>query len=1565
MMTAVLLLFACWATTLVEGRIAFTSQSPTYPDSAQSTPYVGFHITPDDVLPLEFSEIVRFQAAGGGAPDVYEVYGSIPYVEYDIVLDGYAPRAIRMEQSTTLSADTLGMEDTTDVPTEAAQVVAPRSTGRSARPHAMHAASAVSDDSQPSYHRQIKSFVAKRDGRRGGPTRKVATPTPTTTSPLARHLLGITHKATTSDDGSAITNCLLASNSAREIYECTDRPTNRVSDVASRLAAQSLLITQMKNFGLRMAEGLKSLNGTFTSLLENLEAQLALDEDQSDFFDTLVASLKQIEAEDRAAKAALEASREAINKHNEYGQNVTILAINEAAALANLQATEMVGEATEQTIIRHFLNSIYELTTQSHALLAFQSEQATFGSSVTRGQAEIQKAMARNDQTRAAEIIQQNIIRERSRLSGWVPWIFNEGQEPVEQLPTASHVETLGFSDYYWVDPSGAVMRDHHTLLCDVQQLVQNFRTVQISTFIDLFSMFSSRACFGAHCVCRMHRSRHQYNGTDAARVAALVAPFPTDSYASDLRNWLTTGNWTQTLAEPVPVESVPDASCSYSEFDPAVDPFFCGSARFMDHATPVSHASFDITSASARQQALSTARWQYVSATWFSSVSEVSTLLRDQCLTATHSSFPWQQRLSMHVTPWTLQQPESPASRTYCNTAFDTLTTSYSMGRPFMLLAMQEAIGFHRAWRPRRQAALQAVFDGYAASPQIVDSQPFLYELAENNTVPVLLKARHMYSVSVSPDAEAFQTLVNRRSVRGLEMRRLLVDPTTSPCHPTCTHSDYQPDPSFVPIRLGTTLLREVESVSGLDSMPGSLKWMGYGKCLYEACPLRVLNMTRETPVDLTRPIGLVSGVQHAANNQGSQYVGWRYVLDTSDARTVASTSEGALRDSDTYGFMPIGKSSAFDAASSPANRANPFGAKGADGVQRRFLSPSLYEWTQVHRGDMDPRRIGTGVGSYAVQVESLPGNPFNIKCVGARGAVSDKCAWLDKTYVDFDVERGTARFYARNWNLQGLLPMPDQGNILLSILTACPEDVQVHSELLLQSAVQMTNTVFKPNQYVYITATQCGAAAPNAATADAAADSATAGAAADSARSIFVANGQTSSNQGGSLLDAILGHAWAVAIGGSDGGGGAAPPPLSVQERSMTSWIPYQTHTVTVAGCFGQQVEVFGATQALAADVALATFVADADLFAAYRELPAATYALVADPQSEANTTAVGIAFAAVQAKAIQLVRDFVGRASNSTVMGGGVGSNNASPTVAVRAATRCMRWKAGDTVVSVRDVESTVISQTQTVRDDISAAFRSVQTQLNFAQSQSFATTQAMLNDMFRNVDLATLESYRIAVETVNAENAATQATLQRVLASSNANAEANRILIARGKAAQEALMVPTDAIAGMLTDLEETTQLRKDLLVEQAGKMQLMREALANFSAKLDEIDRINFQFNPPLDLLPADLARTLAFGSLRPCPLDTMEDFDNAQLFYNSDNSWFAGPLRPLRAFLVSLGILVLTWLWINKYVGQWLMNTDHDARKNRSPSSRDGCWGHSGLWWRTGMWFNCGSWWFD
>jgi len=1444
-------------------RISFKSQSPTFPESTHATPYIGFHIAPDDPLSLTYTEIVRFQPADGSPVDVYEVTGPVPYVEYDMTAKGYTPRHIRMEQSTTFSADTLGMEAEHKLPDASVEVVKPRTfvTMKHAR---------QTDDNNDDgdgwerdgyrggkkVNRQVKNFVRKRMH-----------------PPTARRLteLGEGVDWSSAVEGSYMETCLAQSSKPDQVTECMKGQTERAHNVSATLSVQSRQLMQMKNFALRLTKSFGTLNSTFASMYETLLAQLAVDQDQTDSIQVLIASFEQTIREEEAAKDALAKTQAAADLHVAYGTNVTGMAANMIKELSNNAVLNIVAEQFERNAITETFNVLLQMTTTSDAQLAFQSQQLTFSSSVIRSLANIMLAMLRNDQTRADEILQQNRGFTAAQRDGWVPWVFNYGQAPLEYLPTAWQVETLGYMDFYWVRGGDTgpqtIVRDHITLLCDVQRLVQNFQNQQVSTFLDLFSLFSTETCFGADCNCRVHRTRHTYVGADATKIVhddayGIGNPThaPTDTYAVALRNWLWTGNWTSDVArERVAVPARGD--CSTTIFSPFVDPYHCVDARAMDHTTPV--AQFTVANKTA---ALSTGRWRYEEDTWFTTTGEVTRLLQDQCQTRLSPRFPLQQSIAMNAFAWQMDMPEAPETRSYCNPAFDTILTSMSIGRPFMYITMQHLVKYFRAWREIRASSLQTLLDGYAASPQVTDSQPFHYELIANGTIPALLQAHHMYSVSVSPDAEVVWTFNNRRDVQHLTMRRLKVDPL-DPAYNTNDRYDL----SFDPVRLGTTMLHDTPSVSQLDALPGAMKWVGYPKCLYEACPFKVLNLTR-TNANPTNPVGRVNSVAALRGANDQTFVGTAYVLDTTDSRTLTTTVEGALRYSDTYGYMPM--PTMATTAGVVANELI------ADGIDTRYMSPTLYEWTQAHQGKMDPRHVGTGVGAYAVTVESHGGNPFNIRCASTRGAVSDKCTWLDKFYTDMDATRGTVRFYARNWRLDGLLPMPDQGNILLSVTTSCPEDVQVHAQVMQQTSIELTNHVFKPNQYVYIVSTRCDIAT----------------------HSFFT--GEHSTTQG-TVLDVIIGQAWMEALYGTTTTTTKPPVHVTVQERSMDAWIPYQTHTATMAGCNGQTVHVFASDERFAVDAYLTAYMQTIPFVAGDTE----TWSPTLGDDQYAWILEHGRGRAAlVHAKATELVRAVIAKSTQTFVALG-----DSSTTIVPFA--RCLRWQAGETIVLARDVESSVVTQVQYTSDQISRAFRSVQEQLSFAMSQSFTVTENIISNVFQGVAVSNMDALRIAVESANAENIAAQARLREIVLRANNNERANRIIVDREADELDALLVPPETIRAMLDELQVVADMRKAVLAEEERLLGEYYVLMGNFSGMLASIQDTNYAFDPPPDVGGINLGRILSITSMSPCPLKVLDEFDSNRYVYNS-GGWLGGKMLPLRYWFITTLIMVIAWVYV-------------------------------------------------
>lgn len=163
---------------------------------------------------------------------------------------------------------------------------------------------------------------------------------------------------------------------------------------------------------------------------------------------------------------------------------------------------------------------------------------------------------------------------------------------------------------------------------------------------------------------------------------------------------------------------------------------------------------------------------------------------------------------------------------------------------------------------------------------------------------------------------------------------------------------------------------------------------WAGYIKCLYEACPLSVLELDASDPgASDSLPVKSVLGLGNLTYS--------RYILDVPSVLLNLEPLSSQRADRPVYQLQWI-----HDRAQRLLN--------ASDGVRRRHPSPSLLELLR-DQGDLDydPRLASSSLSSYLVRVVPGPAHASGVhedlQCVSVRGALDGPCAILDNYLVRF----------------------------------------------------------------------------------------------------------------------------------------------------------------------------------------------------------------------------------------------------------------------------------------------------------------------------------------------------------------------------------------------------------------------------------------------------------------------------------------------------------------------------------------------------------------------------------
>lgn len=244
------------------------------------------------------------------------------------------------------------------------------------------------------------------------------------------------------------------------------------------------------------------------------------------------------------------------------------------------------------------------------------------------------------------------------------------------------------------------------------------------------------------------------------------------------------------------------------------------------------------------------------------------------------------------------------------------------------------------------------------------------------------------------------------------------------------------------------------------------------------------------------------------------------------------------------------------------------------------------------------------------------------------------------------------------------------------------------------------------------------------------------------------------------------------------------------------------------------------------------------------------------------------------------------------------------------------RCLAWNAPNTVVIAADVESVVVTQVQYTIDQVSDAFRAVESKISFALQQSFDVTARTIQKVFEVANIDNLEALAQAIEDANRNNTQAQDEFRQLAIQSNNDRAANEIVLQQQIDTIANMTVSVADIEGLLASQTEAAEVRRGLVDAAALQLAEFRALFANFSRLLHSLQTTNFAFNPPADMNPADLARIMALVSLEPCPLQTLDVFDENRYLYDSDvGTWWGGHLLPLRYwFLVTL-FMAIAWAY--------------------------------------------------
>jgi hypothetical protein len=1514
-------------------RMDMIGQSPTFPGTQQSTPYISFRITPDDSTKIQVEEFFDFQTLNN-VKTKYRISGELPYVEMDINQVGYVPHDLQHIHSTTYVADTLGL-DTAEVLPSTVQVVQQRSFSTLASHDALQSPASSSSSSSSSFssssstsfsilrpfstfsvddqndrasldsdiemslrarvHRQaktngwyetknirsskIRGFQWPLHADATGAKRDSATDAAAAAADndenssdrylraAARRLLFTTkHLSTTAQgcvdkdctDASEVTYCLRDPNikTQQQVSDCVNKQGERATTDAAELQAQGTTLQLARNQEYLMSDAFNTLNSTFDDVIVALRAQMALDNNQTDFYNQMLNSFLSLKAEQDTAKNAIEVARAAYLLQVGLAQNQTDALSVQAAQIQLLTDSIMFESEAERLAVQRMINALQQMIVLNSAHIAFGTQQLAFSGSIIRTLGMLLLAMRRQDQTRGEEILQLDSMLTRARNDGWMPWVYNYGQPPLDHLPSAWQVETLGYTDYYYINSASQAVRDHHTLLCNVQLLAQSLSTDQVQTFLDLMTQFSSTPCTGTACKCRILRTRHIYQGNDANYVTASGQRdvSMSDPYAILLHDWLWNNTWSSNITERIPVRVLD--SCPTDVFDPSIDSYRCPQSYSVDWA-----ATYNISAA----QSLSTNRWTFVHAVWFDTTDQVTTLFQDQCFSALSSIAPTMHTISVNTIPFALDMPETVSTRTYCSTAIDSIIDAMAIGRPFMYVTMTRLVDYFTSWVKLRRTSLQMLLEGYAPSPQVSDSQPFEFFLLENNTIPALLKSRTMYAVAPSVDAEPVYILNRQRQVRKLVLQRMNVDSSGQPS---------TVDTTFNAISLGNTMLQDVDSVSGLGDIEGVLKWVGYSACLYETCPYKVTSMQADS---FDPHIGTISSYRtFTVGNDSSSvrsFSGSPYVLDVPDRLVAISTNEALLRNSATYGFMPLDGATTFGDTDTAAQQVARRYAN-ITGITSRFMTPTLVEWSQTHQGTMDPRHAGVGAATFLVPTVHGPAfaqNPFDIQCTSSRPADSSKCDLMDKYYIDFNLARGTVRFYPRKAAITGVMPMPDLGRILAQPMTTCPDTIETLARPLQQTEIDMTNYTPRKDMYVYIVSTRCDGGNTSTLMTN------------DGATDVF--------------LNAILANGFrtlaASALGISNTP--ARVPWVSVQERSMSDWIPYQTHSATVAGCNNQGVWVFASIGSMAQYLVVDSSISSVT----------STMRAVADAPSVYSSASYYDAALQTHGTLLQSLQASI----NNWLL-----QQVSNPDATFTGLRRCLSGQAPVTQINIQDTTSEVQSQVQYTVDAIADGIRNVVGDLGTVVGLSMQNIDNIINRIGTQVDDQTLADFSNRIQEIKSESDANMNDLFNIIINTNNQHDANVKAVEDSKDLIDSMLTSEEDIDIFYQHAANATILRAQILADEERIVDTKLEPLkTQFSAQKANMDVINYWFDwrQALDAAGGDsrqLAFALGMTSLDPCPVDFLGGPTANTYFFDQDD-FLAGNLRPIRDLLWTLIII--------------------------------------------------------
>jgi hypothetical protein len=1162
--------------TFTDARLRFLGETPTYANSTQSLPLLTLLFEPDDngATDLLVFEQFRYRNAELGRDEWYEVEITREYAEHDLRFRGVAATDVTRVDAITKSVDTLGLADQVDA--VAGLSAAPRRrllerkarrfTARQATPlrpdrhnaaqkrawkrarsdvldtreHACHAPIGSSSSSSSSHH------SASRQRRQTQQTRRRLLADVRTCDEL---------KAFENDGGE---EAVAACKRAAVVRAALDK-------TASDLTTNTDVVARATAFYLQYTKSLNLTKNALDAVAKALDAAVCIDTVDAATAARIQRELAAMIALDGQGHAAVADVSGACDTLTSAIQNKTLLLAAEVLAASKLALAAGIADAHERAFIQHGFDVQQEMLTTAQASLTYMAQQTLVRDAALKHATKLSQAYMRADQTRRTETLQQNEALASIVAQGWRPWLLNAGQAPYMHLPTAWQVETMMFHDAYWADAAtGGVYRDHVSLLCDAQNLVLVMRDAHVETFVDLLALFATRPCAGVACDCRVHRVRHVLTGVTASALAAYTGD---DAYLATMRAWMQSGAWNTTLVmrEPTPVPT-PLAECSATGFNASVDAYLCPRAYTRDH---VSLRTLPASAWTPEQRVgnLSTAHWTWDDAgeAWAQTLPEVQALLRDACMRDLHAALgaPATMRVVMaNAFVYAFAMPEAPATRTYCDTALSSVVDAVSAGRPMLYFAMDYMVRGINAWHADSGADLEQLFDGYPAAPQVSDTRAFQYALLANDTVPSLVRQRTMYAAATTVDAQPVYALENRERHVQWVVRRMQTDATTGRPLGTGLY-----DAAFAPVRLDGNSVHAFESANRLNGVPQQMTWIGYAACATDpTCPLFVSDMSASA--DAPRIHGAVT--RTGAPDDATGGVAASHIFDVDDAFVVLEKSASMLAHSATYTFMPLDDGApASDGPASATyavgrrNRAQPY--PGVDGIARRFLAPTLGEWYATHTGVFDPRDIGLGPAAFMVRT-NVGVHAHDVRCTTVgRPTTSPRCDLLDLAMMDFNVSRGTVRWYARNMRHVAQVPMASLGQAIEPPRTTCPDAIAFKFQPLQTGVLFLTAFVAPraPGDYAYVLSTRC--------------DDVTHGgffAAAEAAASSPSPSPPPVENA--AWMDVLIGAGVRASAFGADVGDWA-----TLEEYDMSRWRSYATQSYAVASCNQQRVRVLASSR------------------------------------------------------------------------------------------------------------------------------------------------------------------------------------------------------------------------------------------------------------------------------------------------------------------------------------------------------------------------------------------------